>query len=234
VLAELDVPATFFFVGRNAREHPEIVRRCLADGHAIGSHSLTHPHPSRTGLPELTHEYVEGHDAVAGAAGVDVALFRPPHGYLTLRSALLLRRRPVTSWLWTVDPRDWRPNVSVEDVTEAAADAGSGDVILLHDWVEPRGPESLDRTATVEALPAIVRALRHRGLRFVTLASRSTDILNLRDAMPRVAREVLPGRLPSPSRDKRHTFPSWSPSSLTRISQRTTSARTSRDGDLFG
>ena len=170
VLAELDVRATFFCVGRNARDHPEIVQRALDEGHAVGSHSLTHPHPANTSYAELTREYVQGRRAVGDATGTDVQLFRPPHGHLGLRSAAMLRRQPITTWLWTVDPQDWRPGRTTEEVASVAAGAVSGDVVLLHDWVEqPYAPEALDRSATIDALPAIVSAVRQRGLQFSTL-----------------------------------------------------------------
>jgi hypothetical protein len=60
----------------------------------------------------------------------DLALFRPPHGHLGWRSAAMVRRMKVTSWLWTVDPEDWRPQVTTEQISSVAATARSGDVIL--------------------------------------------------------------------------------------------------------
>jgi peptidoglycan/xylan/chitin deacetylase (PgdA/CDA1 family) len=171
VLAQLEVPATFFCVGRNARAHPELVRRAVAEGHAVGSHSFTHPHPAEVPLRALTDEYRSGRQAVEAAAGRDVPLFRPPHGHLGIRSAVMVRHRALVPWLWTVDPQDWRPGTAAADVVAVAGAARSGDVILLHDWVEqPHAPEALDRTATIDALPALVRAVRERGLRFTSLA----------------------------------------------------------------
>jgi hypothetical protein len=81
------------------------------------------------------------------------------------------RRRALVPGLWTVDSQDWRSGTAAADVVAVAGAARSGDVILLHDWVEqPRAPEALDRTATIDALPAPVRAVRERGLRFASLA----------------------------------------------------------------
>ncbi|MDK3256754.1 polysaccharide deacetylase family protein [Blastococcus capsensis] len=170
VLAELDVRATFFCVGANAREHPELVRRIRAEGHAVGSHSLTHPHPRETSLGDLRREYVHGRRAVAGVLGADIRLFRPPHGHLGPAGSVLVRRLAVSTWLWTVDPQDWRPGATVDGIVSVAARASSGDVVLFHDWVEqPEAPEALDRSATVAALPAVVRAVRERGLRLERL-----------------------------------------------------------------
>jgi peptidoglycan/xylan/chitin deacetylase (PgdA/CDA1 family) len=172
-LAELGVVATFFCVGRNATAHPEIVRRALAEGHAVGSHSRTHPHPAELRIGPLTGEYRDGRSAVSAAVGQQVTLFRPPHGHLTPLSAGMLRRQALHPWLWTVDPTDWRPGVTAAEVAAVGTSAVSGDVVLLHDWVEqPWAPEALDRSATIEALPAIVRSVRDRGLTFTTLPER--------------------------------------------------------------
>ena len=170
VLRELDVRATFFSAGKNALAHPEILRRASAEGHAIGSHSFSHPHPAETSLRELAREYVAGRRAVVSALGHDVRMFRPPHGHLTPASGALLRRIGLRPWLWTVDPEDWRPGVSAESVASVAGDATAGDVVLMHDWVEqPWAPEALNRQATIDALPTIVERVRSRGLEFGTL-----------------------------------------------------------------
>ena len=170
VLAEHGVQATFFCVGRNAQQHPGLVARIRAEGHLVGSHSLTHPHPAQTRLSALEVEYREGHRAVIEALGQDVAVFRPPHGHLGLRSAAMLRRQGLVPWLWTVDPQDWRPGVSTEHIVQVAGAATDGDVVLMHDWVEePEAPEALDRSATIAALPAIIDAIRARGLPLTTL-----------------------------------------------------------------
>jgi peptidoglycan/xylan/chitin deacetylase (PgdA/CDA1 family) len=172
VLADLEVPATFFCVGKNAERFPGITRRALAEGHAVGSHSMTHPHPGRVPHAVIRREYVAGRQAVEAITDRPTRLFRPPHGYVGLTHAALLRRRGFQPWLWTIDPEDWRPGVTVDSVVRVATQAQSGDIILLHDWVEePWAPEALDRSATVEAVRPIVDALRRRGLRFTTLPS---------------------------------------------------------------
>ena len=168
VLAALGVPATFFCVGRNAERHPALLRRIAAEGHAVGSHSLTHPHPRDLTPQQVREEYSAGRTAVEQALGAPAPLFRPPHGHLSLRTSGTLRRhRPV---LWSVDPEDWRASTGRERIEQVVSAAVDGDVVLLHDWIEqPEAPECLDRSPTVEALPAVVAAVRDRGLSFVRL-----------------------------------------------------------------
>nr|WP_231134162.1 polysaccharide deacetylase family protein [Motilibacter deserti] len=172
VLGELGVQATFFCTGANAQAHPSLVRRIAAEGHTVGSHSRTHPTPQDIGARALAEDYLAGRSQVEQALGAPVPVFRPPHGRLTPASALLLRARRMSPWLWTVDPRDWAPGTSSAHVAAVASSARSGDVVLLHDWVEqPEAPEVLDRSATIAALPEIVRSLRSAGLTLVRLSA---------------------------------------------------------------
>jgi peptidoglycan-N-acetylglucosamine deacetylase len=167
ILAELDVRATFFCVGKNAEKHPELLRRVRSEGHAIGSHSYSHPHPAQLPLGALATEYRRGREVIAEILGEDVVLFRPPHGHLTAASALMVRAQGLRPWLWSVDPEDWRPGAVSEHIQAVAGGARGADVVLLHDWIEqPWNPSALDRSATVSALPGIVAAIRSRGATF--------------------------------------------------------------------
>ncbi|WP_222262131.1 polysaccharide deacetylase family protein [Modestobacter marinus] len=169
-LAALGVQATFFCVGLNARSHPEIVRRALAEGHVIGSHSLSHPADDHTSPILLRREYREGRRSIEDVVSADVSLFRPPYGYLSLGTAAVMRERCLSPWLWSVDPGDWQAGVTVDAIVSVAGGADSGDVVLLHDWVEqPWDPAARDRSATIDALPVIVESIRSRGLELTTL-----------------------------------------------------------------
>jgi peptidoglycan/xylan/chitin deacetylase (PgdA/CDA1 family) len=164
VLADLDVRATFFCVGKNAERHPELLLRVRQEGHAIGSHSYSHPDPAKTPLATLAGDYRRGRQVIADILGKDVTLFRPPRGHLTPVTALMVRVQGLRPWLWSVDPEDWRPGAASDHIEAVAGGAVGADVVLLHDWIEqPWGPEALDRSATVSALPGIVAAIRGRG-----------------------------------------------------------------------
>jgi peptidoglycan/xylan/chitin deacetylase (PgdA/CDA1 family) len=172
VLAALDVRATFFCVGRNVERHPGLVRRARQEGHAVGSHSFSHPDPEVTPLRVLADDYARGRAAVEAALGEEVPLFRPPRGYLDLPRAVQLRLHRTPPVLWSVDPQDWHPDAASAAVTEVAGRAVGSDVVLLHDWVEqPWDARALDRSPTVTALPEVVAAVRRRGLDFTTLAT---------------------------------------------------------------
>ncbi len=170
-LRRLDAVATFFVVGHRARARPDLVRRARDEGHAVGSHSDTHPEPWTVPLRALSRDYRRGREAAEAALGRRVQLFRPPKGYVDGPGAAAMAAAGVRPWLWTVDPEDWRPDVTPDEIVRGLDGVRSGDVVLLHDAIEgPLAPSALDRSATLAALPAIVDLVRARGLRFTTLA----------------------------------------------------------------
>ncbi len=170
-LRRLGVVATFFLVGHRARAHPEIVRRIVAEGHAIGSHSDSHPDPWGLPVASLVREYRVGRARVEWAAERRVQLFRPPKGYIDSRGAVAILAARVRPWLWTIDPRDWVPDVGPTDILAGIDQLKADDVILLHDAIErPLAPSALDRSATVAVLPALAALAGGRGLRFETLS----------------------------------------------------------------
>jgi peptidoglycan/xylan/chitin deacetylase (PgdA/CDA1 family) len=169
-LARLQVVATFFLVGRRASAYPGIVERILTEGHAVGSHSNTHPDPWLLPLRALHSDYQRGRREVERAAGRSVSLFRPPKGHIDAAGAVAIAAAGVRPWLWTIDPGDWQPDVRPEDLVTRSSELHGGDVVLLHDGIMgPLAPSALDRTATRLAIAPIVKLARERQLRFVTL-----------------------------------------------------------------
>ena len=161
VLARHRALATFFLVGRRARRHPELARRIVAAGHNVGSHSLTHPEVAELSWRAIGREYRGGRRAVEHAVGSRVRLFRPPKGHLDARSAAIMRLCGLRPWLWTLDPEDWRPEMTAARILERIGTPRDGDVLLLHDGNEsPVSPRAADRSATVAALPGSIDAIQ--------------------------------------------------------------------------
>jgi peptidoglycan-N-acetylglucosamine deacetylase len=160
-LDELHVPATFFLIGRDGQQYPELVRRIAAHGDEIADHTLTHPDLDQLDDPGVRAEIEQG-AAELGKFVSDPALhtlMRPPHGRYreaTLRVAQLAGYDVV---LWNDDPGDWRPVPAEELQRHILAHATAPEILLLHSG----------RLATVEMLPAVVASYRAAGYRFVTV-----------------------------------------------------------------
>jgi|KBSMisStandDraft_5_1062788.scaffolds.fasta_scaffold257856_2 peptidoglycan/xylan/chitin deacetylase (PgdA/CDA1 family) len=169
-LARLGAVATFFVVGAKVQRHPELVRRMLAEGHRVGSHSQTHRTPWDAPGRLIAADYAAGRRALERVTGTSHRLFRPPYGWLSLRTACWIRANAPNAWIWSVDPDDWRPEATTEAIARTSERLGPGDVMLLHDGVEGSASEvGQDRRQTVAAVARIVEAARSRGLSFVTL-----------------------------------------------------------------
>jgi peptidoglycan/xylan/chitin deacetylase (PgdA/CDA1 family) len=170
VLRDRQAHATFFLVGQRADRSGDLVRRIVAEGHALGSHSETHPDMWELRPSAAIAEFERGRQILEAITGTRVPLVRPPKGWMDLRLALALRAHGFRSWLWNVDPADWDPKATVQSILDGSAALNSGDILLLHDAIErPIDHSAEDRSATVEALPGIIDQVRARGLELVTL-----------------------------------------------------------------
>lgn len=161
VLKGEGVRATFFMIGREMERHPEVVRRIVADGHAVGGHSYSHGEPRATSARELAAEVERSQRVLERITGRRTRLFRPPYGKLTAGKLWRLWGAGQRVVLWNVDPKDFacRSTAELAERWDGSALRG-GDVVLLHDNVP----------FAAEVLPAVVRSARRGGIEFGTVA----------------------------------------------------------------
>ena len=182
-LADLHVPATFFLIGRDAEQYPDLERAIAAGGHEIADHTLTHPDLDKLGALAVTRELVDGAAALRAIAAdpAEVTLFRPPHGRYTLGTLRAAQAAGYTAVLWNDDPGDWRSVTAADISAHVLARATAPEILLLHSG----------RPATVAALPGIVAAYRRAGYTFV----RASELLQrvAPDHLEHPARSALTG-----------------------------------------
>ena len=164
-LDKLNVPATFFMVGQQVSSNAALVRRVLASGNMIGDHSWNHADLGRGGAG-ASAQMRDTNAVIRRVTGFTPCLFRPPYG--STGSDLVNRSRALgmTSVLWSVDPRDFLTPGTASIVNTIVGQTRGGGIILSHDGGGPR-------SQTLAALPQIVKKLKSRGYKFVTL----TDLL---------------------------------------------------------
>jgi peptidoglycan-N-acetylglucosamine deacetylase len=167
ILRRFHVPATFFVVGIHAQRYPDLVRDEVRAGMAIGDHSWDHPNwpPfAKLGSTRINDEIRQTEDYLL-PLGVVTGLFRPPGGSFSpvvIRAAQAVDDRVV---LWDVDPKDWMPGRSWKGIVQnVAANVHAGSIVELHDG-------GGNRSATVRALPGIIRAIEAKHLQLVAIGS---------------------------------------------------------------
>jgi peptidoglycan/xylan/chitin deacetylase (PgdA/CDA1 family) len=159
------VQATFFLVGRNAADHPDLVRRETAEGHTVAHHTFSHPLLTRLPFAAAEAEIDRGIAAVEtaatgrGGATPSTPFFRFP-GFASSPALLdRLQQRGIMVFgadLWASDWNPMTPATELALVMSRLAAAGGG-IVLFHDT----------KAQTAAMLPAFLRELKRRGYRVV-------------------------------------------------------------------
>lgn len=160
ILEQANARATFFMVGRLALEQPALVRRVLAQGHALGNHTFSHRHPW-TMAASAAHEQVRaGAAAIADITGQAARFFRPPHGRLRRCMTEEAERHGQRLVLWNRSAIDWGPFGSARAITRRLGGTRADEIVLMHD-----GGWGINHPAQlVEVLPAFLATLGRSGL----------------------------------------------------------------------
>jgi len=159
-LRALHVPATFFLIGRDAEQWPEITRRIEAEGNEIADHTYSHPNLDQETPEQVKFEVVRGGDVLWNMTHDPSTkdLMRPPHGRYTMTTLRTVQSIGYRVVLWTDDSGDWRTLTPQQIENDMLAHASAPDIVLLHSG----------KLATIEALPAVIERFRAAGYQFVT------------------------------------------------------------------
>ena len=165
VLRDQGIVATFFLVGQNAQRHPELARRIVREGHAVGNHGWAHRALDELSNAAAHDEIARGARAIRQATGVQPRILRPPFGALDRR----IRGREgiaadhgQTLVMWSVETRDWATRSPLEVAVGTLRQVQPGAVVLLHDG-------GGNREHVVTATRWMVGHLARQGYRFVTV-----------------------------------------------------------------
>ncbi len=154
-LKKRSVKASFFLIGENAKENPEIVERMYKEGHLLGNHTYHHVDITRLSREEAKKEIGETDRVVSTITGEHLAYMRPPFGVWQQDLEVEMEVMPV---MWSVDPLDWTTENVSEIVNRVVTDVEENDIILLHDCYG----------SSVDAALQIIDILQKEGYEFVT------------------------------------------------------------------
>ena len=171
---------TFFVLGREVEQHPELVRVAVSEGHAIANHGWDHTllteRPERGSrkapagggtLSEIAREQIRScEEAVAKACQVRTDVFRPPKGVWDSETSLAAESLGYRMALWTITLEHRSASSPQEMADRVISRITPGMIILAHDG-EPKPP--IDRRKTMAALPLLIDGLRKKGYEFVTV-----------------------------------------------------------------
>jgi peptidoglycan/xylan/chitin deacetylase (PgdA/CDA1 family) len=176
-LNRLDVQATFFVVGRQQETFRAAMMAAIGRGHVIGDHTQGHRRLAALPAAEQFEELLAPLRGLEQYGLPRPQLFRPPYGSYDAITLDALRYLGMLMVLWSIDSKDYeRPGVE-QIVDRVVSAARPGAIVLMHDG-------GGDRTQTIAAIPRIVRRLRAKRYRLVTV--------------PQLLRDDPPSAVPRP------------------------------------
>jgi peptidoglycan-N-acetylglucosamine deacetylase len=166
VLRRFDARATFFVVGEQVEQRPELVRRIVDEGHAVALHGYRHRCQLLQSAAAARADVERGFATVSSVLGHAPVLHRPPYGIYSPAGLAAARAHGMRPLLWSRWGKDWRkfttPRRIARRIIRDTNPAHPGDVILLHDADFYSSRHSHRRT--VAALELIMIRLTEREI----------------------------------------------------------------------
>ncbi|MDO9412574.1 MAG: polysaccharide deacetylase family protein [Pseudolabrys sp.] len=161
-LSDQCTKALFFTIGKHAGWHPEILKRVVAAGHTVGTHTWSHKDLSRLTDDEAKAEIEKGIAAVSIATGQPVAPFiRFPALRHPPAMVKYVGERNISMFSTDLDSFDFKarkPDQVIKTVMSKLEKTGKG-IILMHDFQQ----------ATATAAPDLLKQLKDGGYKVVQI-----------------------------------------------------------------
>ncbi|WP_327204845.1 polysaccharide deacetylase family protein [Paenibacillus sp. DMB20] len=152
-------------VGNRIEAHPDIMKRMVQEGHAIGNHSYNHANLPKLADARFRNQIQKTDELIRQYTGYVPNIVRPPYGNISEEQIKWLASQGKKVINWNVDSLDWK-GLSAEEVqTNILAHMRPGSIILQHSG----GGEGEDLSGTVKCLPNIINTLRNNGMKLVSV-----------------------------------------------------------------
>ncbi|MFG3099747.1 polysaccharide deacetylase family protein [Streptomyces sp. NPDC048182] len=161
VLREYGVKATFCMVGTQAKAHPDLVKKVVAEGHRLCDHTVSHDTAMDKKPPAYqSREMLDAERMITEASGgVRPMYYRAPGGAFTPYSRKLAASRGMRPLGWNVDTKDFERPGTDAIVATVERELAGGPTLLFHD-------AGGDRSQTVAALRRVLPWLKEQGWTF--------------------------------------------------------------------
>lgn len=179
ILESYGVSATFFSLGYNAMQYPQLMREVVAAGHEVGSHGWKHLNLAEASPSETRREVEFGTRMVEDNAEVPIKVFRPAYGRFNDIAVRLLAQRPIDMYVWSVTRGGLAWQSPEEIASHIKRETSRGDIIDLHDGIG-RGTFQREkefarkliqrRGVEIDALPRVLEDAGEAGLHFTTVS----------------------------------------------------------------
>lgn len=136
-LKKHNAPAVFFMVGNVLKDHPDLVKQIVADGHTIGNHTMTHPDMSKISSQENFAKELNGVESLyEEITGEKMEKFyRPPQGIYSTTNLSMAKEMGYHTFFWSLAYVDWKQDQQPsheEAFDKLISRVHPGAIVLLH------------------------------------------------------------------------------------------------------
>lgn len=150
LLEEYDAKATFFCIGKNIEQHPELFKLVKSKGHHIGSHTYSHLNGWKSNNTDYLTDYQKGRELVGSN------LFRPPYGRIFLNPLQTIQKQDKVI-MWDILSKDYDASLTPETIlNNVLRNIKSGAIIVFHDSEKAK-------KNVLAVLPQILQYLKQQG-----------------------------------------------------------------------
>lgn len=129
-LEKYNAKATFFCIGKNVVNHPDIYKKIIDSGHSIGNHTFNH----LKGWKTKTEDYIENFLKAETIMDNTEKLFRPPYGKITPKQASAIKEKGYKIIMWDVLSADFDTTINPEECYKNVVEnTKNGSIIVFHD-----------------------------------------------------------------------------------------------------
>lgn len=174
ILKQENIKATFFCIGKNIKENPEIFQRIIKEGHSFGNHTFNHilgwkqstkKYLENVTLCEEILQQVQDNNKVINTKNCELKtenckLFRPPYGKIKPSQSKVLRKLGYKIFMWDILTADFDQQISTQKCLEnATKKVKTGSIIVFHD--SEKASKNLQYT-----LPKAIAHYKEKGFNF--------------------------------------------------------------------
>ena len=157
LLGSLNIKASFFCVGENAEQNPNIISDILERGHRIGNHTYSHKNAFFSSSKSYFNDIEKCKDVLP-----ETDLFRPPYGKLFPWQILKIQKH-YKIVMWDILSYDFRKNITTDKLQKNVLNnLENGSIIVFHDNIQ-------SEEILKECLEDILVKIKEKGYTFSTL-----------------------------------------------------------------
>ena len=167
-LKEYGANATFFVLGSNADNFPDILQRMVLEGNEIGNHTYSHKQLTTLSKENIEEEIIATQESIYDITHRYPDVIRPPYGSKNKTVMECAKGKRIVTW--SLDTRDWHDRDAKVVVERVLKQVQNGDIILMHDLY----------ASTVSAVQELVPRLQEQGYQLVTVSDLYTYSRHIR------------------------------------------------------